>query len=216
MRTASRQAKAARRWEPTIKNAHRENDSGCALRPGADGARFVLSKRPLAGGRLVKLNQPNDPVSLAPAPTFYPTSRVLSRPHLSPVSVGLRNIILETDIMTKQSASASSSESIVVDAPHLAGAVLDMATLVEEYSLQIQAVARSGYLSLETPWGVGDTETLANLLSLIENLAANLNDGVAFSAGQVLITPRDDRQEARHGARMAKWNRNHGGDHHGS
>jgi hypothetical protein len=112
MRTASRQAKAARRWEPTIKNAHREAKSGWALwalRLGADGSNLLPSKRPLAGGRLVKLNQPIHPVSLAPALTFYPTSRVLSRPHLSPVSVGLRNSILETDSMIKHSHFASTA-----------------------------------------------------------------------------------------------------------
>jgi len=43
MRTASRQAKATRRWDAPKENAHREDDSGRALRPGADGARFVPS-----------------------------------------------------------------------------------------------------------------------------------------------------------------------------
>lgn len=109
MRTASRQAKAARRWEPTIKKAHREVKSGWALRLAAEGSRLLPSKRPLAGGSMVKLNQPTEPVSLAPALTFYSTSRVLSRQHLSPVSVGLRNSILETDSMTKQSHSASTT-----------------------------------------------------------------------------------------------------------
>jgi hypothetical protein len=109
MRTASRQAKAARRWEPTIKNAHREDESGRALREGSGRGNLLPSKRPPARGRLVKLNQPTEPVSLAPALTFYPTSRVLSRPHLSPVSVGLRNSILETDSMIKHSHFASTA-----------------------------------------------------------------------------------------------------------
>jgi hypothetical protein len=115
MRTTSRQVRMARRDKlsrryPTPKeHARREDDSGRALREGSGRGNLLPSKRPPARGRLVKLNQPIHPVSLAPALTFYPTSRVLSRPHLPPVSVGLRNSILETDSMIKHSHFASTA-----------------------------------------------------------------------------------------------------------
>jgi hypothetical protein len=47
----SRMAKQSRRWGPTKENAHREVDSGWALRPAADSARFVPSGRGLRDPR---------------------------------------------------------------------------------------------------------------------------------------------------------------------
>lgn len=117
--------------------------------------------------------------------------------------------------MNDQINSFLPSETAVVDARRLAGAVADMASLVEEYSLEIAAIAKAAYLSLETEWGAGDTENLAQVLSVIELLADKLNDAITHDAAQVRVVTQNYRLEAREKARIAKWVRDHGGESNG-
>lgn len=117
--------------------------------------------------------------------------------------------------MTDQINSFLPSETTVADADRLRGAVADMAAITGEYSSQIQAIARTAYLALETPWGAGDTETLAHLLSVIENLADDLRSAITNDAERVGITTRDDRMAARCEALDTKRDLARGGARHG-
>jgi len=118
---------------------------------------------------------------------------------------------MKTEANTQSPFTSDSTTSSAIDADRLAVAVSDMASLVEETSLRIQAIARTGCLSLETEGGSGDTETLAQLLGVIESLATNLNDGVLSITEQVGVAAHSDRLDARQQARLAQWAKEHGG-----
>ncbi len=188
-----RQAKQARRWgNLTKENARAGVDPVWALNQRVSHVSVVPSRGPLQG---TTGKAPTDR-GFAHRQTYLTDLSAFCLP-LPAFSVGpKKSNFSRINIMTTESNSQVRIEA-------LQNALKGVSALVSAIGPQIVAMAKTGYLALETPWGCSDLETLARLLEALESSAESLVSEVESLARDAGCPVQDPRAEARHAARFA-------------